>query len=184
MELIPAIASRVSVRKFKDQPVSEELISTMLEAARQAPSGRNTQPWRFIVIQSSDLREKLTMASNNQKWMMQAPVFIACVADLEARLGKTDCYIDETCPRPETKLIIRDTAIAVEHLVLQAESLGLSTCWVADFAQSDIRPLLGIPNDKYLQAVVVVGYAAHKKPTRTRKPLGEIVYQEYWGHSG
>jgi len=114
--------------------------------------------------------------------MMEAPVFIAAVADLAAR-GKTGdgSIIDEQSPEADVKKIIRDTAIATEHVVLQAEHMGLSTCWVAHFTQEDIRPVLFVPADKYVVAVIVVGYGAEQPGPRPRKDLQDLFYREKWG---
>ena len=117
--------------------------------------------------------------------MLQAPVFLVCVADIRAKINESDdMVISEESTQVELKQVIRDTAIAVEHLVLQAEALGLSTCWVAFFEQRDIRPVLSVPADKYVVAVIPVGYADENPPTRPRRPLEEIVYFETWGQKG
>jgi nitroreductase len=71
-------------------------------------------------------------------------------------------------------------AIAVEHLVLEATSLGLGTCWVAWFTQQEIRPVLGVPEDKYVVAVVTVGHPAESPAPRARRPLGGMVRAEHW----
>jgi nitroreductase len=182
MEILPAIENRRSVRKYQQRDIPDELVRLLLESARLAPSGNNVQPWRYIVIRSAEMRERVMQASHNQKWMVQAPLFIAAVADLEAR-GKVakGLAIDEQSSQADVKKIIRDTAIATEHLVLQAEHLGLSTCWVAHFTQQDIRPVLGVPENRYVVAVIVVGYGAEKPIPRPRRRLEELFYLEKWG---
>ncbi|AKL95357.1 nitroreductase [Clostridium aceticum] len=179
--MMDQINMRRSVRKYADKPVEEEKLVELFESARLAPSGRNTQPWHFIIVKSQMTKEKLAELSHNQKWMLTAPVFIVCVADLRSRIqGEAELLIDESSPHEELKQIIRDTSIAIEHIVLEAENLGLNTCWVAWFTQKDIRPILNIPSDKYVVAILTLGYGEEIPQARPRKKLEEIVHYENW----
>ncbi len=183
MNISEVIASRRSVRKYTTASISDEQIATLLESARLAPSGSNRQPWQFIVVRSVKKKQQIIEASHHQDWMLNAPVFIACVADPTPRLkGRPSFAIDDNSPEPVVKKIIRDTSIAVEHLVLQAESMGLATCWVGYFSQGDIRPILEVPPDKYVLAVITVGYADEQPAAMPRKPLPEMVHYESWGN--
>ncbi len=175
------IRTRRSIRKYENKPVEDEKLAQVLESARLAPSGSNTQPWHFIVIKSDSKRRELTQASHNQKWMLTAPIFIACVADIRSRIPENvELNLREDSPQVELKQIIRDTSIAVEHMVLEAESLGLGTCWVAWFTQDQIRPILNIPADKYVLCILTLGYAAEAPKQRPRKLLEEIIHYEKW----
>lgn len=179
--MINEIRTRRSIRKYTDRPVSEETVAQILESARLAPSGSNTQPWHFIVVRSEETRRKLAEVSHKQAWMVSAPVFIVCIADICARIGVGGAVsVDEKSPQFELKQAIRDTSIAVEHMVLEAESLGLSTCWVAWFEQKDVRPVLNIPPDKYVLNILTVGYRDEKPNARPRKKLDAIVHYEKW----
>ncbi len=181
MDILEAVKSRRSIRKYKSQPVEDVKIRTMVESARLAPSGSNTQPWNFIIVRADETKKQIA-AICKQEWMLQAPVFIVCVADIRTRLRKQEhIVLSEASPQFELKQIIRDTAIAIEHLVLQAESIGLSTCWVAYFVQEDIRPILNIPPDKYVVAVVTVGYADESPSAKPRRSLEDIIHFETWG---
>ena len=93
MQLLKEIQNRRSTRKYNNKEISQEDILIVLEAARLAPSGSNTQPQRFIVVTSQDTKRKLVQADHNQEWMMSAPVFIVCVADISCRI--VDDYIKE-----------------------------------------------------------------------------------------
>jgi len=159
--MLEAIRNRRSIRSYAQRNVDDALIRELLESARLAPSGSNKQPWGFIVVREDERRKAIMRACHNQEWMVQAPVFVVCVA--------------------EAKLIIRDTAIAAEHIVLQAQDLGLSTCWIAWFEQDAIRPVLSLPSDKYAVAVITVGYSDAKPSPQKRLPLEEIVHRERWG---
>jgi nitroreductase len=181
METYEAIVSRKSVRQYQPRRVEADKILSLIECARRAPSGGNTQPWNFILVQNED-RKKEIAAVCQQEWMVQAPLFLVCVADIRARIKEQPLDLTEISPQLELKQIIRDTAIAVEHIVLQAESIGLATCWVAHFQQMDLRPVLAIPADKYVIAVLTVGYAAEKPEPKPRRSLQEIIFHERWGN--
>jgi nitroreductase len=179
--MINEIKERRSIRKYINKPVEDEKIIQLLESARLAPSGSNTQPWHFIIVKSEVTREKLAEASHKQKWMFSAPVFIVCVADIRCRISDdVGISLNEVSPQVELKQIIRDTSISVGHMLLEADNLGLGTCWVAWFTQEEIRPILNIPDDKYVVGVITVGYANEAPEARPRKKLEDIVHYESW----
>ncbi|AQR96239.1 nitroreductase family protein [Clostridium saccharoperbutylacetonicum] len=178
--MIKEIEMRRSIRKYSDKPVEDNQIKELLESARLAPSGNNTQPWNYIIVKSKEMREKVVEASHNQKWMLTAPVFIVCVADIRCRIKEEDVYLDDNSPQDELKRIIRDTSISVGYMLLEANNLGLGVCWVAEFTQEEIRPVLNIPTDKYVVGVITVGYPNENPKARPRKKLEEIVRYECW----
>ena len=179
--MLEAIKTRRSIRKYAETPVEEEKIIQLIESARLAPSGSNTQPWHFIIVKSQLVREKLAEASHNQKWMLSAPVFIVCVADIRCRVAEDiDIELNENSQQEELKQIIRDTSISMEHILLEATELGLGTCWVAWFGQEQIRPILDLPADKYVMGIITLGYPAEWPNARPRKDIQEIVHYENW----
>lgn len=179
--MIEQIKIRRSIRRYLDKPVEDDKIIQLLESARLAPSGDNTQPWHFIVVKSELIRHKLIEVSNNQKWMLTAPVLVVCVGDIRSRIiDNVEISLNENSPQQELKLIIRDTSIAIEHIVLEANNLGLGTCWVAWFTQEEIRPILNIPADKYVVCILTLGYANELPKARPRKKLEEIIHYESW----
>lgn len=179
--MIKEIEMRRSIRKYSNRPIEDEKINALLESARLAPSGNNTQPWHYIIVKSEEMRQKVVEASHNQKWMLTAPVFIVCVADVRCRIKEDiDVYLDDNSPQDEVKRIIRDTSISVGYMLLEANSLGLGVCWVAEFTQEEIRPVLGIPSDKYVVGVITVGYPDENPKARPRKKLEDIVHFECW----
>ena len=178
---IKEIEMRRSIRKYIDKPVEEAKITQILESARLAPSGNNTQPWHYIIVRSEEMRQKVMEASHNQKWMMTAPVFIVCVADVRCRIkDDREVYINDSSPEDEVKRIIRDTSISVGYMLLEANNAGLGVCWVAEFTQEEIRPVLNIPSDKYVVGVITVGYPDESPKPRPRKNLDNIVHHECW----
>ncbi len=179
--MIEAIKQRRSIRKYTDQPVEKELLLEIIDAGRLAPSDSNTQPWNFIVVQSDEMRKKLAHVSHQQEWMMSAPVFIVCVADIRVTTTEEGpLHVNEDTPGIGPKQIILDTAIAGENIVLAAQSLGLGTCWVSWFIQDEIRPVLGIPSDKYVVSVITLGYPDQEPKQRPRRTLEEVVRYEKW----
>lgn len=179
--LMKEIETRRSIRKYTDKPVEDEKITALLESARYAPSGSNTQPWHFILVKSDLTRRKLAEASHNQKWMLTAPLYIVCVADIRCRIeDSAGLALDENSPQDELKKIIRDTAVAAGYILLEANHLGLGACWVAWFTQNEIRHILNIPADKYVVGIITVGYADECPDARRRKALDEFTHYENW----
>lgn len=172
---------RRSIRKYTGQPVSEDVLRQLLEAARLAPSGNHTQPWYFIAVTQDETKRRIVQADHNQQWMLGAPLFLVCVADASVRLPDKNLELDEESPQKGLKLVLRDTAIATEHIALKAAELGLGTCWTGYFAQKDIREILGIPQDKYVVAVLTVGYPAEEPAYKARRPVEDLLMRERWG---
>jgi nitroreductase len=181
MNVKEAIETRRSIRKYKTDPVDPALVKELLEAAQRAPSGNNTQPWRFIVVEDGAVRETLARVCHDQQWMAAAPVHIAVCADLGTR-DETVASFDEETPGMEAKRVIRDTAIAVDHMMLRAVELGLGTCWIGWYTQGAIRPLLGVPAHVFVLGILVVGYPGESPNLRPRRPLTELVYRGTWGN--
>ena len=159
MNILPEIVNRKSIRKYTDKDITDEQIAELIEAARLAPSGHNKQPWDFMVVRSKELREKISALDHDQKWMLTAPVFIVCIGDEKYR-GDGDMI-----------RVIRDSAIATEHILLQAEHMGIATCWTAWYEQDDMRELLGLDEHCFVIGIVTVGYADENPPARPRRKL-------------
>ena len=178
---IEQVKTRRSIRNYSNRPIEDDKIIQLLESARLAPSGDNTQPWHFIIVKSEHTRQKLAEVSHHQRWMFSAPAFIVCIADIRSRIkDNVEISLNEASPQEEVKQIIRDTSIAIEHIVLEAENLGLGTCWVAWFTQEKIRPILNIPSDKYVVSIITLGYANEIPKARPRKELEKIIHYEIW----
>lgn len=159
MNILPEIVNRRSVRKFNGRDVSDEQIVTLLKAAQLAPSGTNKQPWDFIVVRSEEWREKICQVDQYQKWMLTAPAFIVVVGNERYR-GDGDMT-----------RVIRDSAIATEHILLQAEHMGLATCWTGWYDQDEMRELLGLDDHCYVTGVIVFGYTDEKPAAAPRREI-------------
>jgi nitroreductase len=172
---IDLVRKRRSIRRFLPRPVPREKILSCLEAARLAPSASNAQPWRFIVVDEPGLksalcREAFSGLYSASRFASQAPVVLVVLA-------RVDLITHRIAPRIQgTRYYLIDVGIAVEHFILQAEEIGLSTCWVGWFNSRKVRRFLRVPRRYKVAALVPVGYAASHPPRETvRKPMGEIV---------
>lgn len=179
--MIESIRHRRSIRKFQEKPIEAEKLDEVLEAARLSFSGNNRQPWSFIVIQDEQLKREVANETNHQAWIATAPVVIVAVADMLARSEDyAGMVVDEETGSFDLKRIIRDTAIAVTHILLEVDNQGLGACWCGAFRQEGIRPLLDIPPDKFVLAVIPIGYAAEHPEPRGRKAITDIIRYERW----
>ncbi len=167
MEFKDIIQKRRSVREFTNEPVPNEKLRRVLEAARLAPSASNHQAWKFVVVKDSNKRKALAQAANNQTFVGQAPIIIAAVALMPERIM--------TCGIPSYAV---DLAIAMEHIVLTAVDEGLGTCWIGAFSQENARRILDIPDKYKVVTVMPIGYPARETATRSRKPFEEVVCYE------
>ena len=171
MELLDLIKTRYSVRKYKKDPVEDEKLNKLLEAACFAPTAGNRQPIKFIVVKTEGKEEDLKKIYP-ANWFCEAPIVICACALPEdgwvRRDGKGKNYSEV------------DTAIAMDHLILEATSLGLGTCWIAAFDVDAAHEVLGIPEDVVPVVFTTLGYPDDKPGSKIRKELSEIVRYEKW----
>lgn len=169
MELLELMEERYSVRTYKPDPVPDDLLQQVLEAARLAPTANNQQPFQLIVIHTQGREDELKRIYNRD-WFVQAPLVIAAVAvPSEAWVhgdGRNYCFVD--------------VAIAMDHLILAATNLGLGTCWIAAFNAAAAREVLGLPADVEPVVFTPLGYAADEPGYKRRKPLSKLVRHERW----
>ncbi len=169
MDIFTAIKERRSVRSYKSTPVEKEKLDRIVEAARLAPSACNFQEWRFVLVTDTLKRQALMEAANNQSFVAEAPVVIACCAETDEhrmRCGEL-CYPI-------------DISIAIDHMTLAAVALGLGTCWIGSFYPEKVRKILNIPESIKVVELLTLGYPADSPQSKNRKPLKEIVFYEEW----
>lgn len=169
MAVLESIKKRYSVRSYKAKPVETEKLNNILEAARIAPSAKNMQEWRFVVVRDPGIIKQLVPAANNQAFVGQAPVVIAGCAvltDYVMRCGQTAYPID--------------LAIAMEHIALQAAEEGLGTCWIGSFFEDQVKKILQIPENVKIVDIMTLGYPADTQTSRKREPLEKIVSYDKW----
>ena len=168
MDVMQAIAQRYSCRAYKPDPVEEEKLNQILEAARLAPSARNFQDWRFVVVTDQETREQLKAAARNQTFVAQAPVVIAA------------CSVSTHLMRCGQQVAPIDVSIALEHIALAATSLGLATCWVGSFIPHKVRQILQIPSEVNVIELMALGYPAEKPKHTDRLPMEDITCRGKW----
>jgi nitroreductase len=197
VELSDVIASRRSIRKFRDEDISADTVRLLLDAARLAPSGSNLQPSRFIVAQSSTAKEALGRYTP-YKFIVKASVIFVCCADLtaittrERRVGellKEGAFegvdIDMTDASTTTSPIMDEeavkaylsmnVAIAIEHIVLKAVDLGLGSCWLGRFDRDKVKEYLALDESIYPVVLLPVGHPDQSPKARPRFALDKLV---------
>ncbi|MEM1640754.1 MAG: nitroreductase family protein [Acidilobaceae archaeon] len=158
--------SRRSIRRFKKTPLDISLVLKAIDVARYAPSSRNSQPWRFIIISDESLKNAL---SSIHQWawpLREAPlgVLIAC----------------NTQESPLSYML--DCANAATYFMLAAHALGLGTVWIQTLRNTEkLRELLALPPDYVPIALLAVGHPDEQPQVKTRRPLEEIVYINKFG---
>ena len=171
MDVFDVIKRRYSVRSYKDKAISDKDLRKILEAARLAPSAKNLQEWRFIVVKDKNTRAKLCEAAKGQQFVAEAPVVIACCAETDNHTMSCGqlCYPI-------------DVAIAIDHMTLVATELGIGSCWIGAFYEDRAKKILNIPDDIRVVELLCLGYAADERPNKkNRLSLEEIVKYEKWG---
>jgi len=168
MTVLEAIRKRYSCRAYQNKPIEQEKLDEIFEAARLAPSAKNLQDWRFVVVTDKQTKRRLAEAANNQRFLENAgAIIIACSNSNEVmRCGQAVGPID--------------VAIALEHIALQATDLGLATCWIGSFYPEKVKPIVGIPEDIAIIELMAVGYPADHQKEPKREPMKKIICYEKW----
>ncbi|MGQ9599073.1 MAG: nitroreductase family protein [Anaerolineae bacterium] len=169
MEFSELIRKRYSVRAYKPDPVEEEKLEQVLEAAQLAPTAANRQPFLLFVLPTAG-RETELRRIYNREWFVQAPLIIcACSVPAQGWVRMDG--------KPYTDV---DVAIAMDHLILAATDLGLGTCWIAAFDPVAAREVLGLPDGVEPVIFTPLGYPADQPRPKNRKPLSELVRRGGW----
>jgi nitroreductase len=176
MDIFQVFRDRRSIRKYKDTPVEREKIEQVLEAARLAPSWKNMQCWRFLVLTKPELKEAVLSAfpddNPGKKAIAMAPaVIVACGNPAESDVENGIDYFAV------------DVAIAFEHLCLAAHALGLGTCWMGWYDEALMRSKLNVPDGLKIVGITPLGYPDQEPKARPRKELGEIAFFDQWHNS-
>jgi nitroreductase len=167
MEVDEAIKKRKSIRGYKDEPVPEEKLLKVLEAARLAPSGANKQQYKLVVIKDPEKRKQLSIAAEGQSHIAAAPVVILGVAT----------HPDVHMPNGVLVYPI-DLAIAFDHMMLAAINEGLGSCWIGRFSQDQAKQVMGISDNYVVFSMLTLGFPADEGRIKIRKSLDELVCYE------
>ena len=185
MEVLEAIKTRRSIRKYKTTLVDDKTLEVVLEAARWAPSWANTQCWRFIVVQDSNVKNKLAdtlvgmspdKPNSATDAVRNAPIVIVACAEL----GKSG-YYDGVPSTDKGDWFMFDVALATQNLVLAAHSLGLATVYVGRFDAREVASILGVSQGYRVVTMIPLGYPDQERNPRPRKELSEIVFYDRFG---
>lgn len=169
MALLEAITKRRSIKRFKPRPVEKDKLERVLEAGRLAPSAKNRQEWRFVVLQKQALRDKVKDAAFGDEKVGQAPVVIAvCTTN-----------IDYVMPNGQLSYPI-DLAFAAAFMMIQATAEGLGSCCLSTYDEQTIRDLISVPFSMRVVLLLLVGYPEEVPEPAPRKPLKRVVGYEHW----
>ena len=164
------IRKRYSVRAYKRDPVDEDKLARILEAARLAPTAANRQPFRIVIVPTKG-READLSRIYGREWFTQAPLVLAvCAVPGESWVRRTDGWNAAEV----------DATIAMTHIVLAAVEEGLGTCWIAAFDPKAAREVLGLPPDVIPAAFTPLGYPADSPAPKKRRPLADLARRERW----
>jgi len=164
MDTFDAIRTILAVRHFKDTPIPEPIVQQIVEAGRLTASGGNSQPWHFIVVRDKETLRRLGQLARTGPYIPQAPLAIVVAMD-------------------HSPIAVSDGSRAIQDMILAAWSQGVGSNWVGFNSLPEVNPLLGIPGEVSVLAIVPFGYPAEAvwKGQKKRKPLGEVAYNERWG---
>lgn len=169
MDILPEIAGRRSIRRFAPEPLDPASIKRILESARRAPSAKNRQAWRFIVVTEPDTREKIQQACFGQEYVGQAPaIFVLCTTNVEYEM-----------PNGIHSYPV-DLGVAAGFMLLQAEHERLGTCPVTYFEEREVKAVLSVPYKMRVVMLVCVGKPDEDPPLTQRMPLERVVGYEHW----
>lgn len=163
MDILTAIQERRSIRKYSNKPVEDEKLNKVLEAFRLAPSARNNQMWKFIIVKDESTKEKLVEAAYGQEALKEAPIIL--VACGLAPGVMTNGHRSDTI----------DLSIAMSFVILEAYEQGLGTCWMARYDENKIKAILGIPEGGSVVMISPLGYGNESPDSRPRKSIDEVV---------
>lgn len=205
---LKVIQDRRSIREWTDEPISEEDLSMILEAGRQAPSGENAQPWRFIVVRDAETRKKLgALAGAGSGRRFTAEYVTNQMQERFANLqddakkkaafekltsGQVSAFLANAplnlvvCGKKDVWDTPYDTSAAIENMLLMITALGLGACWVIapciDIRDEErIKTILDIPPGFKAISIISVGRPTRPHRPRPRLPLNQLVFSEKWG---
>lgn len=169
MGLLPEIENRFSVRKFKKSTLDPEKLNRILEAGRLAPSAKNRQPWRFVVVDDPKVKEKISEAAYGQQHVKDAgAVIVACSTNIEYLM-----------PNGQPSYPI-DISFAVSFMMLQAGKEGYGSCVITTYNESSVMDTLTLPYSMRVVMLLAVGEADEEPKITDRKPTSQVISFNHW----
>jgi nitroreductase len=195
--IIGLLRKRVSVRRFQNKPIPDDVLQKILEAGRLSPSGGNEQPWVFGVITDPALVGQIAEAARGQKWIAKAPLLIVLCATIVAdERGGRDIQVHRFPEYAEAILEMdkglysalnleeHQTKIAGAHMALAALEQGVGSCWVSRFEVRWVAELLGLPEGIMPAEILTLGYPEEAREPTHKKSLEEVVFYNVFGSRG
>lgn len=166
MEVFEAVRTILAVRQFQDKPIPEPVVRKIVEAAHLTASSRNGQPWHFIVVENKEMLSQLGALAPTGRYTAQAP--LAIVVGMEPSIFN-----------------VSDASRAIQSMMLTAWAEGVGSNWVGFRNLKQVNPVLGIPEEIEILAIIAFGYPVARlgKGKKNRRPLDEIAHRERWDQS-
>jgi nitroreductase len=204
------IQDRRSIRDYTAEPVSDQDLDMILEAARQAPSGENAQPWRFIIVKDAETRQRLAALAGGGSGRRFTAEFVTkkmqerfSSLEDEAKKraafekltsGRVSAFLADApvnivvCGKKDVWDMPYDTSAAIENMLLMITALELGACWVIapciDIRDEErVKALLGMPEGFKAVSIISVGHPTRPHRPRPRLPIKDLVFLEKWGES-
>lgn len=168
MSILDIIQQRYSCRSYLEKEIEKEKLDKIFEAARLAPSAKNSQDWRFVVVTDKQTKSSVAMCTNRPQIFEKASAIIVACSNMD--------YVMK-CGQAIGPI---DVSIALEHISLQAAELGLGTCWIGSFETEKVREILSIPKNVAIIELMALGYPAEPGKQNTRLPVEEILCFDKW----
>ena len=170
--VLALLKGRRSIRRYRPDPVPDEMVEQLLEAGRWAPSASNRQPWAFIVVRDEEVRRQVAQHAAYYfiRWahVEEAPLLIVLCGEARNRIYR--------------QFLHEDIGLAGGQIMLQAKALGLGTCWIGGLDRKAIAGILKVPDHVEIVGLLTVGFPAEDPPPPPRKPLAEIVHYDVYGN--
>jgi nitroreductase len=162
METISSISKRVSVRRYKAEPIPKDLLEKLIDAGRRAPTARGVEPWEFVVVTKKEILSRLGEIANTGKFIKDAACCIAVFCE-------------------DTKYYLEDGCAATENILLAAADLGLGACWVAGDKKpyiKEVSALLKAPANLKLVSLLSIGWPGEEAAQAKNRSLKDVIHWE------
>ena len=165
MNDVEKMLTRKSIRKYKKEPISENVFKNILEAGRRSPSAVNSQPWHFVVLRDLEAKEACSFGGYNGFTREADFIVVGLYKPSEVMIEK---------------LALMDVTIALQNMVTAAWLQGIGSCWIGAWNDVTLRDALNLPADTQIVGLVTFGVPDENPPQQTKKPLDEIVHFDKW----
>jgi nitroreductase len=164
MDVFDTVRTVLAVRAFQDKPIPAEVVHKIVEAGWLTASSMNGQPWHFIVVEDREMLKKMGALARTGPYIAQAPLAIIVVTD-------------------KSPYAVSDGSRAIQSMILTAWSEGIGSNWVGFLGPDEIKPLLGIPAEVDVLAILPFGYPVKNigRGKKNRKPLAQVANRERFG---